>query len=353
MWRVKNSIGYGSLVILIFAGYVYFGNYNLFLFFWFLISFLFVSVLSVYYMKKGLTARFHSRMVQAGKNVEQSIQFQIENKSWLPILYINVQLTVQNYFYDSEKIEVQCSVLGKSKKNIVIPITFRKSGCVELGISKMIIRDWMQIFEKEIPIGCTEELIVMPDVNETTLLQSVFSSDGEREEDKIFAEEPSDSIASVREYRNGDRMQQIHWKLSAKKEKIFVKEYENISKENVKILLELSKDDNGSLDACIDMVYSLAKAFIIWQQPVCLLWWSGEREDFQEKVVESEELLEQAIYEIFYERTYEERNKAYFLMSQDETYFYIQPYGEGLDCYGETICTYRDRAMLTKILSYL
>lgn len=352
MWRVKNIMAYIILLVIVFAAYMYFCNYFLFLFFLFLLCFLPISGLLMYDTAKGITAAFCNRTFQAGKNIEQAIQFQVENKRWIPVLYASLQLEVTNLFYPKEQLEVQSCLLAKSKKKIVIPITFEKSGCVEISISKIIIRDWLHIFQKEILIQCREEFVIMPATVQIPFMQELYSDYGTEENNQTGIQEISDTVSSARDYVNGDRMQQIHWKLSAKKEKLFVKEYDHIAKENIKLLIELSKDKNGSLDACLDMVYSMIKAFLAWQQPVNLLWWSSQKEYMQESIIENEEMLEKAVYVAFYEQTYEEDNKAYFMMGQSGTendYFYVQPYEMGKEYIGEKIAIYNDKAVITKI----
>ena len=352
MWRVKNIIAYVILVGMVFAAYVYFCNYLLFTFFLFLLMFLPLSGLLMYNGAKEVTASFVQGTFQAGKNIEQTIQLQVENKSWIPILYVALQLEVNNLFYDSEQLEVQCCLLAKSKEKISIPMTFQKSGCIEVSVSKLIIRDWLHIFQKVIPVKCREEFMVMPVADQMSFMEEIYSDYGTEENNQTGIQETSDAVSFVRDYVGGDRMQQIHWKLSAKKNKILVKEYDHVAKENVKLLIELTKDKMGSLDACLDMVYSITKVFLTWQQPVSLLWWSSRQECMQERIVGNEEMLEDAIYAIFYEQTYERSSKACIMMEQagyEEDYFYVQPYEGGKEYIGEKIAVYNNKAVITKV----
>ncbi len=350
MWRVKNIMAYGILTVMVFAGYVYFCNYYLFLFFLFLLLFLPLSGAMMYDAAKGITAVFGHRPFQAGKNIEQTIWIQVENKSWIPVLYINLQLVVNHLFYDREQLEVQCALLAKSKEKIGIPMTFQKSGCIDVSVSKIIIRDWLHIFQKEIPIQCSSEFIVMPVAAQMPFMEE-FSEYGIEENNQMGIQETSDSVSFVRDYVDGDRMQQIHWKLFAKKDKILIKEYEHVAKENVKLLIELVKDTKGSLDTCLDMTYSMIKIFLTWQQPVSLLWWSSQKECIQERTIENEQMLEDAIYAVFYEQAYEENNKACYMMEQagyEENYFYVQPYEAGKEYIGEKIAVYDNKAIITR-----
>lgn len=337
---------------MVFATYVYFCNYYLFLFFLFLLIFFPLSAWMMYDAAKGITAEFIQRTFQAGKNIEQTIQIQVQNQSWIPVLYVCLRLEVNHLFYDKEQLEVQCSLLAKSKERISIPMTFQKSGCIEICVSKMMIRDWLHIFQKEIPVQCKEEFMIMPDIAELPFMEEIYSDCGIEENSQTGLLEISDTVSAVRDYVSGDRMQQIHWKLSAKKDKILVKEYDHVAKENVKLLIELIDDKIGNPDACLDMAYSMVKIFLNCQQPVCLLWWSSQQECMQEKIIENEAMLNDAVYTIFYEQTYKEGVRACYMMEQSggaDDYFYIQPYRTGKEYIGEKIAVYDDRAVITKV----
>ena len=345
MWRIKNIIAYVVLLGIVFSAYVYFCNYYLFLFFLFLLCFLPASAFMMYYAAKRITVELMQRTFQAGKNIEQKLQFQLENKSFLPILYAKLQIEINHLFYEKETVELQSNIPAKSKETLWVPVTFSKSGCIEMKISKIIIRDWLHIFQKEILIGCKEEFMVMPAVAELPEMENLYSDNGAEENNQTGAKGISDTIAAIRDYVEGDRMQQIHWKLSAKKDEILVKEYEHITKENIKIFVELRADEAGELDACLDVAYSMAKLFLRWQQPVTLLWWSMKRQSVQERTIENEDMLEEAMYAVFYEKTYTESIGTCFKTD----YFCVQPYHSAQEYMGEKITVYDNKAVVTMV----
>lgn len=345
MWRVKNIMAYVVLTGIVFSAYVYFCNYYLFLFFLFLLCFLPVSAFMMYDAAKRIHVVLLQRTFQAGKNIEQKLQFQLENKSLLPILYAKLKIEINHLFYEKETVEVQSNIPAKSKETLWVPVTFSKSGCIEMEISKIVIRDWLHIFQKEIPVGCKEEFMVMPVVAELPEVEEAYSDDGTEENTQSGAKGISDTMAAIRDYVEGDRMQQIHWKLSAKKEEILVKEYEHTTKENIKIFVELIADKEGSLDACLDVAYSMVKLFLRWQQPVTLLWWSVKQQSVQERAIEKEDMLEEAMHTVFYEKTYTESIRAYLKTD----YFCVQPYHGTQEVIGEKIAVHDNKAVVTMV----
>jgi len=53
-----------------------------------------------------------------------------------------------------------------------------------------------------------------------------------------------DEFIGVREYRHGDPIKHIHWASSAKKDELIVKEFNDINKSSISIILDLHKDKN-------------------------------------------------------------------------------------------------------------
>lgn len=349
MWRIKNIITYILTVILFFCVYIYLGSNYIFLF---LLCLFILSFLLMRYTVKHITCQLEKRMLQAGKGVEQQIKIQLQNPTWVPVLYVKIQITVKNIFYKQEKIiEVKCNIPAKSRKEMNIPITIYQSGCIEIVLSDIVVRDWLQLFEKQINLSEKEEWMIFPNMEEEDELQFLFSGSNEEEKQNLMrSSQKSDSIAAIREYMDGDRMQRIHWKLSAKKNSILVKDYECLSKEGIKIVIELYENEKGSLDACIDMVYNFIRFLLETQQPAKLIWWSEQQNSFQEQYIVNEETFITAMCALFYEILYPERNKAYLMMKQTgQAYLYVQPYDEITGYYGEKCYIYKNKVVLAKV----
>ena len=103
-------------------------------------------------------------------------------------------------------------------------------------------------------------------------------------------------ITDVREYRPGDRIKDIHWKLSAKKETLMVKERTSVAQSQVVLVLDLS-GQRDTVEEVLGLAYGLSKLFLKEYTPVCLLVWDALEYDFIEVLIQKrEEIDTQFIY---------------------------------------------------------
>ena len=90
------------------------------------------------------------------------------------------------------------------------------------------IWDLFHLFGKRIETDGKEELSVLPEYYEALLeitpqiREQLIES--EEYDEKRPGDDPS-QIFQIREYREGDRMQRIHWKASARTSQLMVKDY--------------------------------------------------------------------------------------------------------------------------------
>jgi hypothetical protein len=110
-----------------------------------------------------------------------------------------------------------------------------------------------------VKIDATAEAIVLP---------VAFSADGLFDEFSVSVSEEAvhernakgndtSEIFEIRNYRSGDRPQQIHWKLSAKEQELMVKEFADLTGEMFEIFLCQDFRTNAEMDAYFDVMYSV------------------------------------------------------------------------------------------------
>ncbi|WP_010294285.1 DUF58 domain-containing protein [Clostridium senegalense] len=58
---------------------------------------------------------------------------------------------------------------------------------------------------------------------------------------KIINVKERDIVRDVREYRVGDNVKNIHWKLSAKQNRLYVKNYEKLTGRKANIIVNMEK----------------------------------------------------------------------------------------------------------------
>ena len=120
-------------------------------------------------------------------------------------------------------------------------------------------------------------------------------------------------VSDVREYIPGDKLMSIHWKLSAKRDILMVKDRVSMSDQQMVVLMELSGSDE-IVDEVISLTYGVCRLFADEQIYVRLLWWSENRFEFDEHQIVSGESLKGAFSDLYYEKVYTDMDKTRILM---------------------------------------
>ena len=93
-----------------------------------------------------------------------------------------------------------------------------------------------------------------------------------------------------------DVREDIHWKLSAKKETLMVKERTSVAQSQVVLVLDLS-GQRDTVEEVLGLAYGLSKLFLKEYTPVRLLVWDALEYDFIEVLIQKrEEIDTQFIY---------------------------------------------------------
>ena len=120
---------------------------------------------------------------------------------------------------------------------------------------------------------------------------------------KSSAKGSSVEFSDFREYIPGDKLNSIHWKLTAKRDILMVKDRVSMSDQQMVILTSLAGKPED-VDQVLGLTYAVCRGFVQEQTYVRLLWWSQGKYAFVEKQIMNQENLKEAFSEIYYEKTY-------------------------------------------------
>ena len=127
------------------------------------------------------------------------------------------------------------------------------------------------------------QIPVMPKevIKEFPLFPSAFPDNEDDEYVNAFGQ-PSRTIKEVRDYRPGDRLVNIHWKMTAKKDSLLVKEFEQSAPRSMLLLPEFSE---GKLDDTLSTLYSYMKYLIKNNEIFKVCLYNSTVKDFELKTV--------------------------------------------------------------------
>ncbi|MBU5425938.1 DUF58 domain-containing protein [Tissierella pigra] len=178
-----------------------------------------------------------------------NISYQVENNSILPIPYLEIQSNISRQLTGTNSPKVTLALEKKESYNSSESVILKKRGYYQFGEIEVTVEDVFGFYSFKKKITTPASLLVYPE----TIILSTFKITASHQSGELLVQtsdfQDKSRIASLREYREGDSVKAIHWKLSAKKDIPIIKDYENRGDTNVIIFLDNeSKLFKGDID---------------------------------------------------------------------------------------------------------
>ena len=188
---------------------------------------------------------------------------QIKNPTWFVSLDTKLIVNVENTLMETIGQQVFSVPVHAGKGyTLTLPVVATYPGLLKISVSRVYIKDLMGFFRLKKNVEQTAELSILPravtDIayEKTALEQGMLESEESSKRGNDFSD-----VQEVREYIPGDKLMSIHWKLSAKRDILMVKDRVSMSDHQLVIVPELF----------IDQPVNLAKKadkFLVGFQPI-------------------------------------------------------------------------------------
>lgn len=306
MRQILNVIRYVVVIILnVLIMYVFHSYVNLLLLIG-LLLFPFYSIYGVYRVKQKLTLQLIVPAEPMEKENEFYLRFILHNPTIFPLVNATIKLKVGNRFYKEEGTHyLNIPVRARKDTEASYPIIMDYCGRLAVEAEEIKLLDLLGVYEVVIPIHEEQECLVFPNGelrNQEAgrlYIKGVSESMESKEKGYDFSE-----VSGIREYIPGDKLQNIHWKLSVKKEELMVKERISVSAMQLNVLVELANDEEMRLEAVLELADSITKSFVAQNLPFTIFYYStnlgGLRECFIGNQVERNQWLEMLLYDQSY-----------------------------------------------------
>ena len=234
----------------------------------------------------------------AEKGKDNMVCLRIRNRGILTLPRVRAKLVIKDL--DRGKKEVCWKNLPKvirGENEFVELVQFYGVGSYEISLRKLRIYDPTGLFYTTRRMKHTGMVYVMPQLHEVPVHLTNATRNFYGESDVYDENSPgydNSELFQVREYRPGDRIQNIHWKLTAKQEELMVKEH--ALPKACPVILLLNRE-NGSwsrrrgkvpfLEAAASLSFSMVDAGC----PHYVVWFDGTETDVMRLRVDDEESL--------------------------------------------------------------
>ena len=205
------------------------------------------------------------------------LTIEIKNKSPFFIPYVNITYK-DTVAFNFEIQDESLSVAAFSGKRARITLTSKYRGKYDVNIPEVRLMDFLGIVNILVQYPQLPDVLVYPHVCELDEFAAVGKFDMDNQVNPENISEDITAISDVREYMVGDGMRRIHWNLSARMMSFMSKNYENITKSRLTLLLNLSQSAGAAYekklkleDKVIEAAVSIAYHFLnqFWNVTLC------------------------------------------------------------------------------------
>ncbi len=200
------------------------------------------AMLAVAFVSKNAVAVFLSADEKTvEKNEPVPYDFTVINGSVFPLPYIEAYVSVPSVSgVRSDEKRILISLLPKGRYRFSDTVSFKYRGRYKIGVGDVYVTDPLGFFCLKSELGVYEELFVMPRKRYLDREKSNAPSDLPTDTSRLVKGIESSESNRIREYRAGDSLKHIHWKLSSKMSELQVNEYNPNAGKNVYIFCDYS-----------------------------------------------------------------------------------------------------------------
>ncbi len=196
----------------------------------------------------------------------------VDNPTKFPISSLKLWISYKNaYAPTTNKKSFMVSIDANTKASVICNLLSEYAGNLEISLNSVQVYDYLKLFSLKKRQRGELKIAVLPEYYELSEIQLQSLCIKLSESDYYSAvksgDDPSEVFA-IREYREGDRQQRIHWKLSRKFDQLMIKEFSNPLNYSVLLFADLYIPNgihpmlfmNSMLECALSISYSLTQA---------------------------------------------------------------------------------------------
>lgn len=214
------------------------------------------------YLKKHLSVSVEEKTVFAEKDRPFTWTLKAENRGRLPVTRFALRFQI----FRNGKAVKKRKVYGSADcGEHIISLQDRQEHCgiASYRTEELRVFDYLSLFSGKRRVEEKTDVFVFPPRYE---MQIRKESDSEGLEDQypqvsFLPGNNYEEVRQIREYRDGDSVRHIHWNQTARRDSLWVKEYEEETKGRAVLFLEL-KDEKGRPESAQDAFYTLVQALV-------------------------------------------------------------------------------------------
>lgn len=199
---------------------------------------------SSWYLRAHLKVHLNVQIPVVEKGQEFPVEIWLENTGFLPMPRVKIVLSHDSdYAKKSEKTRLLTDVGARKKERRKEKYTMQYAGRYYFFLLEVRVYDAIRLFSRKVPVRDDNIFVnVLPTIKELPLEVDPRTRQYMPDSDEYATDRKGDDISEIyalRDYRPGDSMKYIHWKLSARTDHLMVKEFSFPQGVQVLLLLDL------------------------------------------------------------------------------------------------------------------
>lgn len=192
-------------------------------------AFFIVSLFFIFYRKCTMKASVSVPIGISEVHKDHMVKLGIERKGIVPLVGIKVKMSVRNSMTGRKCrkwLKPECT--GDKDMTWVYPLAFCRAGNYEISLDRVRMYDMTGLLYGTIRVKSKGKIVVLPSMYDVPVQLTAATRNfyGESEVyDPYRRGDDSGEVLDYREYRAGDRLQNVHWKMTARKDEMIVKEH--------------------------------------------------------------------------------------------------------------------------------
>lgn len=258
-----------------------------------------------------LTAPFLSMTIESPTSIvtnESDYYFYltVKNRSYFPVPFCIATIEIRNQLLGTvERKKYRFSIESHGTTKETMFYTMPLCSGYELCLKEVTTYSFLSLFKKRCFPNICIESIRLPNVQDSITLPPPLSNLPNKEGDFFSKDKAGDDVSeifSLREFRDGDSLHRIHWKLSSKMDDFIVKEYSLPYGSDATLVFDVVKEKNSDfiprLEETLSLTLSLCLDFLEEGVHTTLIWYDKTLNQQKQSKIDTEEQCYRAFYEL-------------------------------------------------------
>ncbi len=241
------------------------------------------------------------------------VKLYVKNPTLIPLLNCELHFHYENMYLPNEIEQTIVLPAEARKENLYrLPFQTKAAGMFSFEVSKLYITDFLHFYSFAVPFHWKGQMPILPEERELPDIRLTKAAIEAEDSQPAPDGELTNDLLQLRDYQPGDRIKDIHWKMTAKTDELMVKEYDRARDLYYLILPELDRD---TLQDTLSTFYSLGLRLLKARELFRVALYQPAGHTFELRKISSEEELLVALYELYLIKP-ENRSAAYHRLTE-------------------------------------